>query len=150
MLSVNIFFDFLLLIIIWHGVLQMTWNLNIYVHVYKTIVCKYVSDPFLFKWFKESFLPWWLFNRLFVHFWLGSKIICFLLVFSSHGQRPCVLLPSLGVRPSVVRCKLSHLNLLLWNPWTKLNQTWQGWSLGGSLSKLCLTDLPSIQDGCCY
>jgi UV DNA damage repair endonuclease len=27
--------------------------------------------------------------------------------------------------------KRSHLNLLLWNRWTKLNQTWQGWSLGG-------------------
>ena len=50
---------------------------------------------------------------------------------------------------SVVRRKLSHLNLLRWNPWTKLNQTWQGWSLGGSLSKLCLTDPPSFQDGCC-
>jgi hypothetical protein len=61
------------------------------------------------------------------------------------------LLPSLGIRrPSVVRHKLSHLNLLLWNPWTELNQTWEGWSLGGSLSKLCLTDLPSFQDGCCY
>jgi hypothetical protein len=36
--------------------------------------------------------------------------------------RPCELLPSL-----VVRRKLSHLNLLLWNPWTKLSQTWQGW-----------------------
>jgi hypothetical protein len=32
----------------------------------------------------------------------------------------------------------------------KLNQTWQGWSLGGSLSKLCSTAPPSIQDGCCY
>jgi hypothetical protein len=31
---------------------------------------------------------------------------------------------------------------------TKLNQTWQGWSLGGSLSKLCPTAPPSIQDGC--
>jgi hypothetical protein len=31
-------------------------------------------------------------------------------------------------RPSVVRRKLSHLNLLLWNCWTKLNQTWKGWS----------------------
>ena len=50
----------------------------------------------------------------------------------------------------VVRRKLSHLNLLLWNSWTKLNQTWQGWSLGESLSKLCPTALPSIQDGCCY
>jgi hypothetical protein len=48
---------------------------------------------------------------------------------------------------SIVICrKLSHLNLLLWNPWTKLNQTWQGWSLGGSLSKLCPTAPPSIQD----
>jgi hypothetical protein len=64
--------------------------------------------------------------------------------FSSPGQRPGELLPS------VVRCKLSHLNLLLWNPWTKLNQTWQGWSLGGFLSKLCLTAPSSIQDGCCY
>ena len=31
--------------------------------------------------------------------------------------------------------KRSHLNLLLWNRWTKLTQTWQG----GSLSKLCPT-----------
>ena len=34
-------------------------------------------------------------------------------IFSSPGQRPCELLPSLGIRPSVVRRKLSHLNLLL-------------------------------------
>ena len=26
--------------------------------------------------------------------------------------------------------KLSHLNLLPWNRWTKLNQIWLGWSLG--------------------
>jgi hypothetical protein len=32
-------------------------------------------------------------------------------LFSSPGQRPYELLPSLGVRPSVVRRKLSHLNL---------------------------------------
>jgi hypothetical protein len=51
---------------------------------------------------------------------------------------------------SVVRRILSNLNLLLWNTWTKLNQTWQGWSLDGSLSKLCPSDPPSIQDGCCY
>ena len=55
-----------------------------------------------------------------------------------------------SVRQSVVRRKLSHLNLLLWNRWTKLNLTWQGWSLGRSLSKLCLTAPLSIQDGCCY
>jgi hypothetical protein len=30
----------------------------------------------------------------------------------------------------------------------KLHQTWQELSLGGSLSKLCPTALPSIQDGC--
>jgi hypothetical protein len=42
--------------------------------------------------------------------------------------------------------KLSHLNLLLWDPWTELNQTWQGWSLGGSLSKLCLPAPP--KKGC--
>jgi hypothetical protein len=56
------------------------------------------------------------------------------------------LLFAITCHPSVVRHKLSHLNLLLWNPWTKLNQTWQG----GSLSQLCPTVPPSIQDGCCY
>jgi hypothetical protein len=40
--------------------------------------------------------------------------------------------------------KRSHLNLLLWNRWTKLNQTWQGWFLGGSLSKLCPSALSCI------
>jgi hypothetical protein len=30
------------------------------------------------------------------------------------------------------------------------SRAWQGWFLGGSLSKLCPTALPSIQDGCCY
>ena len=33
----------------------------------------------------------------------------------------------------------SHLNLLFWNRWTKLNQIW----LGGSLSNLCL-DSPAL------
>ena len=49
----------------------------------------------------------------------------------------------------IVHCCFS-INLLLWNRWTKLSQAWQGWSLGGSLSILCPTALPSIQDGCCY
>ena len=49
--------------------------------------------------------------------WLGVGGINICL-FSSPGQRPVELLPSLGVRrpsvrPSVVRRKLSHLNLLL-------------------------------------
>jgi hypothetical protein len=30
--------------------------------------------------------------------------------------------------------KRSHLNLLLWNRWTKLKQIWLAWSLGGPLS----------------
>ena len=88
-----------------------------------------------------------------VHAMLQIQILLLLFIFHKHffsspGQRPCELFPSLGVRPSVVRHKLSHLNLL-WNHWPKLNLTWQGWSLGGFLSKLCLTAPPSIQDGCC-
>ena len=71
-------------------------------------------------------------------------------IFSSPGQRPCELLPSLGGRRPSVRRKLSHLNLLLWHRWTKLYLTWKGWSLGGSLSKLCPKVPPSIPDGCCY
>jgi hypothetical protein len=43
--------------------------------------------------------------------------------------------------------KRSHLNLLLWNCWTKLKQIWLGWSLGGPLSIMCPTAPPSIQDG---
>jgi hypothetical protein len=39
--------------------------------------------------------------------------------------------------------KRSHLNLL-WNFWPKLNQIWLEWSLGGPLSKLCLTSLPPL------
>jgi hypothetical protein len=35
--------------------------------------------------------------------------------------------------------KISPLNLLLWNSWTKLKQIWLGWSLGGPLSILCPT-----------
>ena len=34
-----------------------------------------------------------------------------------------------------------HLNLLLWNRWTKLKQIWLGWSLGGPLSIMCPTAL---------
>ena len=41
--------------------------------------------------------------------------------------------------------KKSHLNLLLWNRWTKLKQIWQGWSLGGSLSILCPTAPPPFK-----
>ena len=55
--------------------------------------------------------------------------------FSSHGQRPMWAFAITWHPSSSVHRKLSHLNLLLWNLWTKLNQTCQRWSLGGSLSK---------------
>ena len=38
---------------------------------------------------------------------------------------------------SVVRRKLSHLNLLLINHWAYCNQTLVEWSLDGSLTKMC-------------
>ena len=41
----------------------------------------------------------------------------------------------------------SHLNPLLCNQWTTLNQIWMGWSLSGPLSILCLTALSPIQYG---
>jgi hypothetical protein len=39
--------------------------------------------------------------------------------------------------PSVVRSKLSHLNLLLRNHWANCNQTLVEWFLDGHLPKLC-------------
>ena len=70
----------------------------------------------------------------------------FYIVFSLPGKGLCDLLWSFCVRhhplPSVVRRKLSHLNLVFWNHWTNLNQMWQGWSFGGSFSKLCPTTSP--------
>ena len=41
-------------------------------------------------------------------------------------------------------------NLLLWNYWANFNQTFLKWSLGGPLSKLCLSAPSCIQDGCHY
>ena len=74
-----------------------------------------------------------------------------LFLFSSPGQRPCELLPSLGirlsVRPSVVRRKLSHFNLLLRNHWANCNQTLVEWSLDGPLLKMCPMIPTSNQDG---
>ena len=65
--------------------------------------------------------------------------------FASPSQRLCELLPSLDIHHlSVVRHTISHLNLLLRNHWTKLNQILQGWSLGEFLSKLCPTTLVVI------
>jgi hypothetical protein len=54
---------------------------------------------------------------------LRLRVECTLFL-SSPGQKPCELLPSLGVRrrPSVVHRQLSHLNRLLWNRWTKLTK----------------------------
>jgi hypothetical protein len=50
-----------------------------------------------------------------------SEFCCF---FKFLAQGPLELLPSIGVRR-----KLSHVNPLIWNHWTKLKQTWQGWYL---------------------
>ena len=58
--------------------------------------------------------------------------------------RPCELLPSLFVRPSV---NISHLNFLLSNYWANCNQTLVEWSLDGPLPKLCPV-IPTLnQDG---
>jgi hypothetical protein len=54
-----------------------------------------------------------------------------------------------GTHPRTIQAKFD----LIWFSGFRredLNQTWQEFSLGGSLSKLCPTALPSIQDGCCY
>ena len=68
-------------------------------------------------------------------------MLCFN-VFSSPGQRPYELLPSLAV------CrKLSHFNLLLRNHWANCNQTLVEWSLDGPLPKMFLVIPTSNQDG---
>jgi hypothetical protein len=54
---------------------------------------------------------------------------------------------AIGVRrPSVNFFK----NLLLWNHWVNLNQTWpeSSLALGGSLWKLCPMTLPTNHHGC--
>ena len=48
---------------------------------------------------------------------------------------------------TVVRRKLSHLNLLLRNHWAYCNQTLVEWSLGGSLTKVCSVIPTSNQYG---
>ena len=58
----------------------------------------------------------------------------------------CYSWASVVCRPSVV-VNFSHLNLLLWNHWANLNQTWKGWSFGGPLSELCPTTPFDNQDG---
>ena len=65
--------------------------------------------------------------------------------FSSLGHRPCELLSWVVVHPSV---SFSHLNLLLWNHWTELNQTCQKCSLDGPLPDLCFWCWSEIQHGC--
>ena len=50
-------------------------------------------------------------------------------------------------RPSVVRRKLSHFNLLLRNHWANCNQTLVEWSLDGPLPNMCPVIATSNQDG---
>ena len=65
-------------------------------------------------------------------------------LFSSPGQRPRELLPSLGVcRPSYV----VNFNLLLRNHWANFSQTLVEWYLYGPLPKLCPLIQTSNQDG---
>ena len=76
------------------------------------------------------------------------KLVCldktvFASIFSSPGQRPCELLPSLGVRPSYV----VNFNFLLRNHWANCNQTLVEWYLYGPLPKLCPLIPTSNQDG---
>ena len=52
-----------------------------------------------------------------------------------------------SVRPSVVRRKLSHFNLLIRNHWANCNQTLVEWSMDGPLPKLCPVIPTSNQDG---
>ena len=80
------------------------------------------------------------FGRKLQNFPPAKKTSYTVVFISSPGQRPCGLLPSLGVRR-----KLSHLNLFLWNRWTKLSQTWQGWSLDGSLSHYVRQSCPPFK-----
>ena len=74
----------------------------------------------------------------------SSVIVCILILFSEttgsirtkFGRNVYWVVPYkvyVFVHPSVVRHKLSHLNLLLWNHWTKLNHIWLGWAFVTSI-----------------
>ena len=52
-----------------------------------------------------------------------------------------------SVRPSVVRRKLSHFRLLLWNRWTEFNVTWQKARSQCPLPSLCFSGRSEKQDG---
>ena len=62
---------------------------------------------------------------------------------------PSVVRPSVcpSVRPSVVRRKLSHFRLLLWNRWTEFNETWQKARSQHPLPSLCFSSRSEKQDG---
>ena len=49
--------------------------------------------------------------------------------------------------PSVVRRKLSHFRLLLWNRWTEFNETWQEARSQRPLPSLCFSGRSEKQDG---
>ena len=76
-------------------------------------------------------------------FWNVTFTNVFPNVFSSPGQRPCELLPSLGIR----RPYIVNFNLLIRNHWANGNQTLVEWSLGGPPWKLCPVIPTSNQDG---
>ena len=102
-----------------------------------------VSDWLLFKRIFSSETAWQNGAKL------GRKHLCKILYkASSFGS----------IRPTNMAAKINSFfwlanvkkNLFLWNRLAKWSQTWHRWSLDVSLSKLCPTAPPSIQDGCCF
>ena len=112
------------------SILLVSWN------TWEIVITHYISLVW-FMMFNATF------NNISVISWrLAVSFI------SSPGHRPCELLSWLGIRrhrrPSI---SFSHLNLLLWNHWTDLNQTCQKYSLDGPLSDLCIWNWYEIQHG---
>ena len=118
------------------------WVFGIFsVVLYQESLCEYfmaISKVFFEIWpfiYKPHYKPCFCFQLIFYYF-----------LISSPGHRPYELLSWVSVsRPSV---NFSHLNFLLWNHWTELNQACQKCSLDGSLPDLCFWYWFEIQHGC--
>jgi hypothetical protein len=99
----------------------------------------------------ESWRPSWISDRQTIHKFstgpsndphqIPTSCLLTLLIFSSPGHRPCELLSWVSIRRPSVRpsVSFSHLNLLLWNRWTEISQTWQKCSLDGHIRRLLVT-----------
>jgi purine-cytosine permease-like protein len=84
-----------------------------------------VSDWLLFKKIFSSETAWQNGAKL------GRKHLCKILYKASFGS----------IRPTNMAAKIKKIFS---------ETTWHRWFLGVSLSKLCPTAPPSIQDGCCF